>query len=90
MPRLDAEDMAKRVGARVAELREERALTQLELATQIRTTTQWLSRIELGRQNLTLATLVKLANALDVALTELFVAPKTAPKARGKGRPKRL
>ncbi|WP_308013094.1 helix-turn-helix domain-containing protein [Streptomyces griseocarneus] len=42
-------DGQRAFGARVAELRAERGLTQRELAAEIGRTTSWLSQVERGR-----------------------------------------
>lgn len=48
--------------------------------------TTYLQRIEAGQENLTVGSLVTLANVLDVSLTDIFRAPATSRKV---GRPPR-
>ena len=68
-------------------LRRELGLTQQALATTVRATVQWISRLENGEENLTLATMVKLTNALGMSVAELFEEPQEdLPRAK-RGRP---
>ena len=62
----DVEDL--RIAVRLAELREQRGMTQTELAAKIRTSPAVISRLERG-QNVEFKTLKKVAAALDVRLT---------------------
>ena len=50
------------------------------------TTFQWLAQVERGR-NVTIYTLVKMANALRVPLAELLVAPRPGSRIVRRGRP---
>lgn len=77
---------ATRVGRRVAEVRTELNLTQQDLGALTRTSKQWISAVENGGVNLTLRSLVKLANALQVTLLELTLPPKTQKARRGRPR----
>lgn len=71
----DADRVVKQLGKRIAQLRHERSLSQGALATKIRSTPQWVSQLERGTRSPTVHTLVKLANALDIAVAELFSKP---------------
>lgn len=84
----DPEELCKKIGLRIAELRQGRGWTQEAFAVRLRVTFQWISQVEGGR-NLTVHSLVKLANALGVTLPELLEAPHPSSKRRGPGRPKR-
>src|SRR5262245_37667293 len=84
---LNYDQAARMVGRRIAEIRVDRNMTQRELATLTRTSKQWISEVENGGVNLTLRSLVRLAEALQVSLLELWIPPKT-PKAR-RGRPRK-
>lgn len=75
-----------RIGRRIVELRSSQGLTQQEFASRIGTSVQWLSRVELGQENLTLQTLVKLAANLGVEVTSLFEQPTGEGGVR-RGRP---
>jgi transcriptional regulator with XRE-family HTH domain len=83
---LDPERVTKDIGRRIAELRRERELTQEQLAVKLRSTFQWLAQVEAGR-NVTVYTLVKMANALRVPLTDLFVPPRPGSRVIRRGRP---
>ena len=60
------------LGKRIVELRKERNMMQIELATMLNIEDSALRRIESGRTNPTLKTLLRIAEALDVALIDLF------------------
>jgi transcriptional regulator with XRE-family HTH domain len=74
-----------RLGRRIGELRGER--TQQQLADRVGCDLRDLQRIEAGTRNVTVKTLVEIANALRVDPAELFVAP--AKRRRPTGRPRR-
>lgn len=82
--RLEEDAVLKNVGLRIAELREQRGLTQADLAGEIGVEPRNAQRYEAG-VNLTLATLVRIANALGVA-PEMFFRRARRPK-RSPGRP---
>lgn len=73
-PRRSFEETAHRraVGARIAELRKQRGLTQLELAARADLHRPYLTGVERGSRNPSLDALAKIAAALDVPLMELF------------------
>ncbi len=77
MPKQDANRVIKDVGRKLAELRARAGLTQEQLAEQLRIAPNNLQRIELGMQNLTVRTLVRLANQLGVPVAHLFRAPRS-------------
>lgn len=85
---LDPDRVCKNVGRRIAELRKERGLTQEQFSVLLGTSFQWVSQLEAGR-NVTLHSLARIANALRVPLTTLFVTPKTPRSPRRVGRPRR-
>ncbi len=60
------------VGARLAEVRRSRGLTQERLAEAIRVDPQTIQRAETGRAALSLSRLREIANVLDIGLAELF------------------
>ena len=68
-----------RVGRRVAELRRGKGWTQERFAERMRTSVQWVSRIESGTVNLTIDTLCGLAKVLDVDVVALFDIPGPEP-----------
>jgi transcriptional regulator with XRE-family HTH domain len=73
------------LGRRLAELREARALTQEQLAEEAGFSTKYLQRLEAGRENLSLRSLVRLANLLRAPIPRLLDPPRHR-RAR-KGRP---
>lgn len=83
----DPEKTLRSIGRRIAEMRVERGLTQEEYAERCGWSLKYLQRIEAGRQNLSVRSLVKLANALRIRAAELFVAP--ASLRSNPGRPRR-
>jgi ribosome-binding protein aMBF1 (putative translation factor) len=77
-------DQLRAVGRRVAELRADRSLTQEQLAEQLSMTPGHLKQIERGLLNLTVRSLVRLADGLAVPLAELFVEPNDMAPRRGR------
>lgn len=71
---------------RIAELREARGLTQEDVADRIGTAVKNYQRIESGRQNLTVRTLVRIAHAIGVEPIAFWDPP--ASTRRQRGRPK--
>lgn len=77
------------VGRRVAELRVARGMTQEELAERVlECSTKYLQRLEAGRENLTIESLVALANRLRVKVQALFDPP--ASRLVRRGRPRKI
>src|ERR1019366_7293546 len=87
--RYDPDRLVLDVGRRVAEIRREKGLTQQALATKLKATMQWVQQIEYGA-NLTLFSLARLANALDVPLDEFLLPPRAGSSVRRPGRPRML
>jgi UDP-N-acetylglucosamine 1-carboxyvinyltransferase len=81
----DPEQLLRDVARRVFELRQAIGMTQTELAQRIGSTYQGVQRIERGEQNLTLLTMLKLANALDVPLPALLEPPGSGYPRKRKG-----
>jgi len=73
----DADEVIQGVGRRIAELRLALGLTQDQLGERLDMDTNNLQRIETGRQNLTIRTLVRVANVLDVPVRALFDEPES-------------
>jgi transcriptional regulator with XRE-family HTH domain len=73
------------LGHRISELRRERGWTQEKIAERLRMLPENYARIEQGWQNVTIDTLVRVAEALDVTLRDLFELT-TTPRPRP-GRP---
>jgi transcriptional regulator with XRE-family HTH domain len=65
--------VARRVGSRIRELRRQKGLTQEGLGVLARIDAKHVQTLEYGRTNPTLATLMSVAEALDVEIGDLFV-----------------
>lgn len=68
---MDESEVLFRIGQRIKFLREQRGFSQLEFSTLCEIEKTNLSRIESGRNNLTVKSLFKIAKALDVSLSGL-------------------
>jgi transcriptional regulator with XRE-family HTH domain len=79
----DPDLLLRAIGLRVLRRREELGLTQQSVADRLGIAPQNIYRIEHGQQNLTVRTLVKVAEALGVTVAELIVGPE---ELRGRGR----
>jgi len=62
----------KMIGRRIKELRRSKGLSQENLAEKAETSPNYLSRMERGTENPTLDMLIKLSNALEVEMWEMF------------------
>lgn len=60
-----SKDMIKTIGRLIADLREERGITQAQLAKQLGTTQSAVARMERGEQNLSTGMLAKMSDALE-------------------------
>lgn len=65
-------DKKQMIGARIAEIRSKKGMTQEYLAGQMEISSKYLSSIERGKENPTLKTLISLSEALKVDLGEIF------------------
>ncbi len=65
----------ERIAARIRELREERKLTQEQLAWKGELNRTSMNHIENGRRNISTETLEKILNGLDVSFQDFFTAP---------------
>lgn len=66
----------KALGKRIQELRKERGMTQLDLATRAEMEENALQRLEAGRTNPTIKTLWRVSRALNVDVPELLATRK--------------
>ena len=62
----------KRFGAKLAYVRKSKKLSQMKLAEIVDMNFNYIGQIELGEANVTIKTMIALADALDVELNELF------------------
>jgi transcriptional regulator with XRE-family HTH domain len=60
------------IGKRIKEARQAKRLSQEALSEKIGMSAKYLSSVERGKENPTLDTLIKLADALEVEASELF------------------
>jgi len=77
--------LLSRVGRRIQELRQASEITQEQLAERYGASAGYVQIVERGEQNLTLLTLEKFAQLLNVPVEELFREPKS--RVRKVGRP---
>lgn len=73
----DPDELLRDLGRRVAELRAARGLTQQQFAEELEVTVRYLQGIEAGGENLSVRSLSKLADALEVEVRALFDEPTT-------------
>jgi len=65
-------DIFKKIGLKIKLLRIERKISQQDLAAACNFEKSNLARIESGRTNPTIATLLKICQVLDVSISQLF------------------
>lgn len=63
----------KKLGRRIRYYREKMELSQEELSFKADLHRTYLSQLELGQRNPSYTTLIKLANALSISITELLI-----------------
>jgi transcriptional regulator with XRE-family HTH domain len=68
---MDKELVLKQIGAKIRELRSDRSLSLVELSDRLNIEYNNLIRIEKGRTNLTIGTLLKICRVLRVSLPDL-------------------
>ena len=61
-----------KVGLKIKQLREERHITQLQLADKCDMEKNNIGRIENGRRNIKLFTLMRICKALDISMSEFL------------------
>lgn len=71
----------KEIGARLRALRQERGLSQVELAEKLGTYQTTVSAIERGARGLTLHQAIKLARAIGASPDDLLGSPQASPAA---------
>lgn len=83
-PQTDA--LLKKIGRRIAELRQDAEQTQEQLAAKLRITLKYLQRVEAGRHNLSVDSLVRFSRALKAEPMTLFEEPRSLAVNRGRPR----
>ena len=68
---MEKEEFLKRLGKNIVRLRAKKGLRQIDLANELNIDDSSLRRIESGRTNPTIITLKKIADVLEVNLTEI-------------------
>lgn len=68
---MEKEDFLKKIGENIVRLRNKRGLRQIDLAIELNIDDSSLRRIESGRTNPTIITLKKIADVLEVNLSEI-------------------
>lgn len=87
-PPLALAEVRRQIGQRIVELCAVRCFTQAMLADRMQMDPRRVERIVKGEINLTLKTLVRIAEALGVPISSLTVAPASMER-RGPGRPRK-
>lgn len=62
----------KKLGERIRIIRKERGFTQLDLAGKMDNYAEQIGRIERGEQNVSVCTLKKICESLNISMKELF------------------
>ena len=88
MPEIQVAEVRLQIGANIRRLRGER-LTQQALADRLGMSVQYLSRIERGGVNLTIDTIVRLANALEARFSDLTRSTHVRPVKPGRPKKRR-
>lgn len=70
--KINEEQYTKKIADRIRELRKNAGLTQEKLAEAARIDYKFYQRIESGDRNITLKTLIKISNSLDIKLKDFF------------------
>jgi transcriptional regulator with XRE-family HTH domain len=66
------QDVQKKLGARIADLRRKRGFSQEGFAHECAFHRSYMGAVERGEKNITLAMLTRIAKALKIPLAELF------------------
>jgi transcriptional regulator with XRE-family HTH domain len=85
----DPDEVRRRVGQRINELREDAGMTQRAVAEDVGIDVASYQRIESGGQNLTLRTMTLIAGAFGLPTIALLELPTRVPAKRVRGRPKK-
>lgn len=82
MPRLRDQELLRQVGARVAQTRTSHGWTQEQLSEAVGIEPVSLSRLETGNRALSLSTLARISEALQVSLGDLLDAERDVPEPK--------
>ncbi|MGE0322508.1 MAG: helix-turn-helix domain-containing protein [Polyangiaceae bacterium] len=78
------DDTLNAIGRRIREIRRQKGETQESLSAKIAMLAPNFAKIEQGRTNPTIETLLRIADGLEVELAELFRRPQTARAKPGR------
>lgn len=73
LSKLQEQKALLKIGKKIRELREERGLTQFNLAYDANLSKNQIGRIERGENKISVIAVIKIADALNVNVKELFV-----------------
>jgi UDP-N-acetylglucosamine 1-carboxyvinyltransferase len=80
VPRTAASEVhAKVIGRKLSETRQGLGLTQAEVAERLGVSASYLSAVEAGKRNLTLAQLANIAGAMRLGIEVSFIRPDGTP-----------
>lgn len=65
--------ITEKIGNRIQELRKETGLSQEKFAAKIGMDRTYFASVELGKRNISIVNLEKIADGLDISLAELFL-----------------
>ena len=65
-------DLKEKIGLRITELRKAKKLSQQKFANEADIERSFFTHIEKGRKNISIGTLKKVTNALDISLKDFF------------------
>ena len=65
--------ITEKIGTRIRELRKETGLSQEKFAAKIGMDRTYFASVELGKRNISIINLEKIANGLNVSLSEFFI-----------------
>ena len=65
-------EIKSKVGKRIKEIREKKSISQKDLSFSADLDRSYIASVENGQRNISIVNLEKIANALDVTLSELF------------------
>jgi transcriptional regulator with XRE-family HTH domain len=65
-------EIKSKVGKRIKEIREKKSISQKDLSFSADLDRTYIASVESGQRNISIVNLEKIANALDVTLSELF------------------
>lgn len=65
-------EIKSKVGKRIKEIREQKSISQKDLSFSADLDRSYIASVESGQRNISIVNLEKIANALDVTLSELF------------------